>query len=354
MNRFLFLDSLRGVAAFAVLLFHYTAVYRSLYGHNFSESFDFSFGLYGVELFFMISGFVIFFSFKKITNGQQFLFNRVARLYPAYWFCLLVTFFFVQYFGLHGLETSFTDMLINLTMFQKVARVPDVDGVYWSLFSEWMFYLMVLVLFITKKLDKILYVGAVWIVLNFVHIHLFHFGFAGRMLNLIHGVFFYSGILFYLLKTQPENKKVILAHLAASFIIAVSLYIPDGLGFAAIIAGIYAVFYLGLSGKLDFIVNKVFLFLGSISYALYLFHQNIGYIIINQTKEFFGDSILVIVPPTVISIICAYLITIYVEKPTVRLMKNWYDSRTGETLKEDKKVVTSGFTKREAIAKPVE
>lgn len=347
MKRLLFIDSLRGLAAFAVVIYHFTTVYRHLYGHSFSDEYDFNYGNYGVELFFMISGFVIFFSFTKIKNGREFLFNRIIRLYPAYWLCMLVTFFCVQYFGLPGLETTFTDLLVNFTMFQKLVGVPDVDGVYWSLFSEWMFYLMMLVLFMSKKLDKILYVGVAWVILNFINIHIYQINYANRLLNLYHGVFFYSGILFYLFNTDIKNRKLILAHLTFTILVALSLYVHKSWTEVGIVAGIYVIFYLCISGRLDFLVNKVFLFLGTISYPLYLFHQNIGYIIIDQTKEFFGSSMLVIVPPILISVFSAYLITRYVEQPVLRYMKNWYNRNTGKSFAGQEKVVPSAFAKQE-------
>ncbi len=350
MKRLLFIDSLRGLAAFAVVVYHFTTVYRYLYGHNFSDAYDFNYGNYGVELFFMISGFVIYFSFSKIKNGQEFLFNRIIRLYPAYWVCLLITFGCVQYFGLPGLETSFTDMLVNLTMFQKLVGVPDVDKVYWSLFSEWMFYLLMLLLFVTKQMDKILYVGAVWVVLNFINIQVFQLPVADRLLNLYHGVFFYSGILFYLLVAKQKPQKVVLTHLAITFLTALLIYLNRSWLEAGIVAGIYLVFYLCVTGRLDFLVNRVFLFLGTVSYPLYLFHQNIGYIVIDQTRDYFGDSVLVIVPPIVLSLICAYLITAYIEQPVLRLLKNWYNKKSGKMAALQQEAPTSAFAEQKTTA----
>src|SRR5690606_31210379 len=144
-------------------------------------------------------------------------------------------------------------------------------------FYEWMFYLMLLVIFVTRKLDKILYIGAVWMALNFVNMHLYEIPFASKVLNLYYGAFFYSGILFYLLKFKPEVRKHVQVQLAIVAAMALSFYIEKGLTDVLIIGGMYLVFFLSISGKLDFMSNRVFLFLGSISYPLYLFHQYIGY-----------------------------------------------------------------------------
>ena len=53
------LDALRGIAALAVVLFHYTTRYDQLFGHAQSPALSFPYGYLGVNLFFMISGFVI-------------------------------------------------------------------------------------------------------------------------------------------------------------------------------------------------------------------------------------------------------------------------------------------------------
>ncbi|GAB3199679.1 peptidoglycan/LPS O-acetylase OafA/YrhL [Pontibacter aydingkolensis] len=343
MNRLLFLDSLRGLAALAVALFHYTSAYRSYFGHSFSESFDFDYGLYGVELFFMISGFVIFFSFDRIKSSKEFLFNRAIRLYPAYWFCLIITFFAVHSFGLNELETSIPEMLVNLTMFQKLFGVKDVDGVYWSLFAEWMFYLMMLVLFVTKSLNRILYIGILWVTLGLINQFLFSFGPAATILNLHYGLFFYAGILFFLYLKAPENRKVIQGHLLFTCLAAIAMYMPKGGVQVAVITSFFVLFYLGINGKLDFLTNKVLLLLGSISYTFYLFHQYIGYIIIDQTKEFFGSSLFIIVPPLVFSLAASYAITIYIEQPIVKFMKSWYKAKQGTPVVYGEKTIASGF-----------
>src|SRR5437867_8608517 len=54
------LDGLRGIAALSVLLFHYTSKFGELYGHQNPPPLEFGYGgTLGVQLFFMISGFVI-------------------------------------------------------------------------------------------------------------------------------------------------------------------------------------------------------------------------------------------------------------------------------------------------------
>jgi len=59
-QRYYELDAIRGIAALMVVLFHYTVGYGQIYGYSIDPAFTFELGKYGVLLFFMVSGFVIF------------------------------------------------------------------------------------------------------------------------------------------------------------------------------------------------------------------------------------------------------------------------------------------------------
>ncbi len=83
-------DALRGLAALAVVLFHYTTQFEKLFGHSNELSWSMPYGDLGVHLFFMISGFVI---------------SRFSRLYPAYWLAIILTTAVVWTYGLMDLWT---------------------------------------------------------------------------------------------------------------------------------------------------------------------------------------------------------------------------------------------------------
>jgi peptidoglycan/LPS O-acetylase OafA/YrhL len=101
------LNALRGFAAFAVMLFHYTSRYGQLYGYNDLLPFHMSWGQYGVQLFFLISGFVIFMTLGRTRQPINFVVGRFSRLYPTYWAGVIATFTIVAVMGLPGRETSF-------------------------------------------------------------------------------------------------------------------------------------------------------------------------------------------------------------------------------------------------------
>lgn len=67
------LDALRGLAALAVVLFHYTARFDELFATTPQSSLSFPNGHYGVDLFFIISGFVIFMTLQRMRRPADFL-----------------------------------------------------------------------------------------------------------------------------------------------------------------------------------------------------------------------------------------------------------------------------------------
>src|ERR1043165_7322111 len=77
------LDVLRGMAAVWVLSFHYPNYYDRLFHPNKSVPL-FQSGAHAVNLFFIISGFVIYMTLAKTKKPMDFVVSRFSRLYPAY------------------------------------------------------------------------------------------------------------------------------------------------------------------------------------------------------------------------------------------------------------------------------
>ena len=147
------LDGLRLVAALAVVAFHYTGRDSPAWGESVRTVFPSLssitvYGGFGPYLFFMISGFVVLMSAWG-RSVPSFVASRVGRLYPAYWFAVIVTAAVLlldrelipvwDHLGLPGVA-------LNLTMFQSAFGVGHVDGVYWTLWVELKFYLLLAVM----------------------------------------------------------------------------------------------------------------------------------------------------------------------------------------------------------------
>ncbi|MFI5495930.1 acyltransferase family protein [Actinoplanes sp. NPDC051859] len=145
------LDALRLFAALAVGLFHLTAIW-ALDGHRPASDLlpELSryavYGILGVQLFFMISGFVICMSGWGRSLGEFFA-SRAARLYPTYWACVVVSAIVIVLLPVSGImpfapPVTLGGVAINLTMLQEPLGAPSVDPVYWTLWVELRFYLL--------------------------------------------------------------------------------------------------------------------------------------------------------------------------------------------------------------------
>jgi peptidoglycan/LPS O-acetylase OafA/YrhL len=114
-QRYSELDTIRGIAALMVVLYHYSVRYE--YPVNPLISFDI--GKYGVQLFFIVSGFVIILTLNKTAHAIDFIVFRFSRLYPAYWVAIIVTFSTAYLFTLPGREVGIDASIINLSMIQQ-------------------------------------------------------------------------------------------------------------------------------------------------------------------------------------------------------------------------------------------
>jgi peptidoglycan/LPS O-acetylase OafA/YrhL len=163
------MDGLRFGAAAAVLLYHFTATstVTGYWGADPANAFPLlneitRYGWLGVELFFMISGFVILLS----ADGRGiagFVASRVGRLFPAYWACIVLTAGLQQVWS-GGRQTNLTETMVNLTMVQDLFDVTGVQVVFWTLLVELKFYLLVLVVLAFGPLtrNRVLTFATLW------------------------------------------------------------------------------------------------------------------------------------------------------------------------------------------------
>jgi peptidoglycan/LPS O-acetylase OafA/YrhL len=153
-GRIAFLDGLRGVAILLVILFHAFARWPEVvpYGDRFAAFPIFQFGWAGVDLFFLISGYVILMSLERCCSAREFLVRRFIRLFPAMLLCSLLIFATAGLFPERpaGIP-AWTALLPGLTfsepwLWTRVLHVPVdrllLEGSFWSLYVEWKFYLV--------------------------------------------------------------------------------------------------------------------------------------------------------------------------------------------------------------------
>lgn len=142
---------MRLAAAVIVVAFHWT--FSGIYSGKIASIETFwpivhvtQYGYLGVEIFFMISGYVILASARGKT-GRRFAVGRALRLYPAFWVAMMTTALVTALWGQDsGLRTSAKQVVANLTMVPEWIGSSPVDGVYWTLVYELQFYLLVFLL----------------------------------------------------------------------------------------------------------------------------------------------------------------------------------------------------------------
>jgi peptidoglycan/LPS O-acetylase OafA/YrhL len=321
-KRLLELDALRGIAALMVVIYHYFYHYNEMYGHQ-GIPVNWSFvGRLGVALFFIISGFVIFWTLSRTEKPLDFVVSRFSRLYPVYWFAIALSFVAVFYFGLPGREVSLRDAVLNTLMFHEYLGVPHVDGVYWSLTVELSFYFWIFGLYLVGKLSKIESITIPLMLLSIAHsIGLIAIPDAiYKVLILRYLPFFVAGICFYKIAHHAANRTT----LATLFLSLFSTIVIYSFEYFMVFSAFYLIFYLAVSGYLKFLAVRPFVFMGGISYSLYLLHQNIGYIVINQFYKYQWNTLLGIFLAICLSITLAWLLSKYIEKPALSFIRQRY------------------------------
>jgi peptidoglycan/LPS O-acetylase OafA/YrhL len=323
------LDSLRGIAALSVVLFHYTTRFGESFGHPEATWLNFSQGFRGVDLFFMISGFVIFMTLDNTASARDFVVSRFSRLFPTFWASMLLTYIVVTVFGLPGKGVGLVEMILNFTMVPGLLNVRPVDGTYWTLEIELIFYALMLLLFLAGALKKIHLILGVWLLARLVVLRVeasgMHVSYTlGHLLLLPHIALFGAGMMLYCLHRDAAHRAKSFVLLAACIAViaiadgAMALPVPV-LGSAVIL----------MMSRRDLAVfrNPVILFFGTISYPLYLLHENIGFVILRGLYRWDVSPNLAIALTLLVVVALSSLVSFRVEQPAMRAVRQWYRAR---------------------------
>ncbi len=326
-TRFEGLDVLRGLAAFYVVLSHYTSYCLRKFG-------DTPFyvpretGEYAVWLFFMISGFVIYFTTERSNNWRDFVVSRFTRLYPSYWITLTIAVAgVVLVFRIEPMWWS--SYLVNMTMFQEFVGFSNADEVYWSLSVELAFYLIIGILFRAGWLKNIFAVALVWLAICWFgtlfaqYIPEFIRFILNRYFIIMFAPFFLLGIMLYLSRTQGNTGQ-------RMFIIASSLatigVMHGPLAFAISLA-LFAAAVFAVSDRGRILVSPVLLWLGAISYSLYLIHRNLGYAALTEMHNRGFPTSIALSLAIISALALATLLTYFIERPLCAYLRKMYRQR---------------------------
>lgn len=289
-----FLDGLRGLAILLVLTHHAYSRWPNIvpYGSTYLNFPLFKFGWLGVQLFFLISGFVIFMTLDKTINFRLFIYKRWLRLFPAMLIASILIFLTAPIFNERPAGSPvFLSLVPGITFIEHKwwSKVLDMDfplleGTFWSLYVEFKFYVsagFIYFVFGRNYLAPclfILFIGSLFISYmsgkmdNQVVIFMQR---VCNMLSLKYFGWFCSGSIFYLYYQTKKEYYFIMAILVA-FLSSLSLFLVDGMNSAIGAFTISVLFSASLRVTIvqQFLTQGLFLFFGLISYPLYLLHEN--------------------------------------------------------------------------------
>lgn len=339
-----FANALRGIAAIIVVFSHYLGLFwfarpdvSSLTGlpplpdhlaapaatYIFTLPQPIHFGPLGVAIFFLISGFVIPFSFER-QSRLQFALARILRIWPTYTVGFIVSVVVLyladRYFGTSlpfSFATALSQSVLGLRTFFGEAAV---DPVVWTLEVEIKFYALAFLLgpLLGRASAVCFMVPAIVWLLAFSQFLPHSLAVASPYI-----VFMFAGTAFNFWFRGKLGAISTAAAVIALMIGAGSIVPPPDLQWWSINYGAaLIVFTASVLGSRFFRPSRITTFLADISYPLYVVHSFIGYAVMTILIQSLAvDSTLAIMIALLVAIVVAWSIHIFIETPTQRLGK---------------------------------
>lgn len=286
-------------------------------------------GIHAVELFFVVSGFVIFLTLERCATLGDFAMLRASRLYPAYWTAILVgTAASVLLWHEHLWPRG---LLANLTMFEEFVGVPRWDNVFWSLSVELAFYLNVAWVFALGLHRRPRLMVAAWLLATCGWALLGgqpdldhdHRPWPAVWFVLDYAPYFSIGILFYDIRKSGWSR----ASAALLALAVLAKWLTAGWPATLVAVGVAALVWLAVRGRLSFLVSRATLGLGAISYSLYVIHRNLGYRALDwlHAHGVGGNVASAVVVAGALG--AATLMTYGIERPALAAIRGWHQRR---------------------------
>jgi len=307
-------DTYRGIAALAVVLFHYSSRHDPNFLYLEPYIFNFEFGHYGVQFFFVISGYFMMLTAQSSSNMLDFLIKRFSRLWPPLLACSCITFVFLQVFGLPERARSLTDLVASNLMLVDIFG-NWVDGAYWSLLVEVKYYFIFSLIYYSRVSSPffticLLYLFSLVVRLVGSVIEVNELAAVADILLISqHLPWFCLGIaIFY----WAVNGSFFLILVACSIFCFEVLLSDNPAEISVVWLICLGLMLLGEKIKVQS-VPYALRFFGMVSYPLYLLHQYIGFIIIRESALFIDSDLLRLIFAFLIVLIFSYCIHALVE-----------------------------------------
>lgn len=292
------LDVVRFCATAGIMLYHYffIGVIQGFYSSDVFIPLAF-WGELGVDVFFILSGFVILFS-SEGRSCKEFLIARVKRIYPTFFLCSLIT----LCTGMLMPGTSVRDLTVR--WLKSLTLVSDVlwggitlSNIYWTLLVEVKFYILVAIVIklnVWKRWKYHILLG--WLILSVLNNYWLNDQYVSTIFATSYAGHFCLGLLGCLLCRGERHKTM-----PVIGALSVWMVFRNCIGYTTWIRGIYpelpysdidilfgvlvivAAFVTAMrSETVGRLLTKLAAVLGPVSYTFFLLHADFGYFIRTQ------------------------------------------------------------------------
>jgi exopolysaccharide production protein ExoZ len=341
------IEGARGIAALMVVFMHAANLMAvDHFSGHVGLGDIFGFGYVGVDFFFVLSGFIIsFIHFNDIGRPAQlssYLRKRLFRIYPIYWFCLVLTIgiLVAGRMALHkDIALGFTSDDIASTIFLLPGAPPQFVDVAWSLQFEIMFYALFALLVASRRLGTLLFLT--WFAAILWHLLVMPSSSSYKGFLSAYSLQFLLGVVTGVVTSKNSFAwvgKPLLAMGVGSFalsvyyerVIAVTPHESSGQVLLGLSAAVI-LFSLVEMEKRKTIRTPQFMYrLGSVSYSVYLVHivfLNLVYSVLLKLGLYHRlPEVLVYLLAVIIAVTCAAMIGLLVERPLAKQLKRYSSS----------------------------
>ena len=341
-QRFEFIDGLRGIAALSVVLFHLNLAIQK-HAHQalpyYLEQFFFH-GYLGIQIFFVLSGFVIAYSLREVRVDlsffTSFFVRRSLRLDPPYWMVVIISLALAAMASLtfkSGADFPFNGWQIfyNIVYLPDLVQVPLIVPVAWTLCIEFQFYIFfaLLLMVIHKFRINNFYVLFLWGILSLFSI-LQNTPLAVLPLKPVtfipHWYSFFLGCATCWAMLGKIDKKFLWANYIMITIGSFWTLTPHAI---VSVATAVIIHLISEAGGLHRVLRESFFqYMGSISYSLYLIHWPVGMKLVDlgfKGLDYYQPPFampLLLISSFALTILSADLFHRIVERPSHLLSRN--------------------------------
>ena len=319
-----------------LLLFHFTFVYQEKYGFASPLGFSFPYGKYGVELFFMLSGLVNAMTLLSKRQPGEFIVARCVRILPSYWLVVVLNVWLFAFMPMYQMAGTADLTLANLTTMPELFGYKNMEPVTWTLQIEMLFYGFLMLMLVTGMLDRplrtmmcacviclICCTGFDWFNATYPDsIWSNRFAVFEDLFFLRNMPLFAIGILLNEIRSKRGNRWLLGTGILASAVVFHAIDLRDHNPAATGL--LFGMLALSAFGKLPILRFKPLIYISTISYSLYLFHNNLGCAIM-KFLEYSGCSPLTtVILGTLFAIGVGSAVTFWFEQPvSAYLRRRW-------------------------------